>query len=239
MVLPCVVMSDRPEIDELQARLRQAQQDVDAANARVRRVPAEPGAMQRMSDAMRARTDAQRRLAALQNLEWADELAWPHDWDPGAPCPQLVSSIQRTYLVYLVHDPELGSGDPYALGTIHTDDATFYDIATVTFEGCYGQRFGRPSEQHPLIERGFDGYRAFLVHNSRWLDEARTIHPRNSPASWAKLNHYLFGFRSHLFECLAESYGIDVRCETFATALERCARMLVTLTDTGKRPEQA
>ena len=71
---------------------------------------------------------------------------------------------------------------------VSSSDLATHPIAVVTFEGCYWHRFGGPNddvfEGHPLANRDFDKQGAFLVHNSRWLDEARAtngVHRQYTP----------------------------------------------------------
>lgn len=49
------------------------------------------------------------------------------------------------------------------------------------------------------------------------------IHERSDPHRWEKLKHYLLVFRDNIFECLAESYKVEVMRESleYVTELAR------------------
>ena len=117
---------------------------------------------------------------------------------------------------------------------VDPSEPTALPLATVTFRHCYSHRFGGPNDEvfhgHPLAERGFDNYGAYLVHNSRWLEEARatnSVHAMYNPDTWTKMHHYLLAFHDDVFECLAYDHHVEVARESFSSALARCAQRVV------------
>jgi hypothetical protein len=74
-----------------------------------------------------------------------------------------------------------------------------------------------------------DGYTAQIVVNSPWLRELErinSVHRGYRPELWRTLKHYVFWFHDTTFECVAESYTVEVFRETFSAMLARiCPRI--------------
>jgi hypothetical protein len=83
---------------------------------------------------------------------------------------------------------------------------------------------------HPLYGKGLDGYTAQRVVNSRWvaeLEAINSVHRGYEPARWRKLNHYVFWFHDTTFECVAESFKVELYRASMADLLARvCGRLL-------------
>ena len=78
--------------------------------------------------------------------------------------------------------------------------------------------------------KGLHGYTAQRVMNSKWLAELEAInsvHSYYDATRWRKLNHYIFWFHDTTFECVAESFRVEVFRESVADLLARvCLRLL-------------
>lgn len=106
-------------------------------------------------------------------------------------------------------------------------------LALVEFERCCSAKLGAPNDEvlwgHPLSGRGLESYSAQIVRNSVWLAELEhinSVHRQYNPERWRKLNHYVFWFHDSTFECVAESYKVELFTESFADLLARvCQRM--------------
>ena len=145
----------------------------------------------------------------------------------------VVASSRRTYLIYLADEPDPSRDGTY-VRVVRSSSAEPMLLATVCFEWCYWHKFGGANDEvfhgHPLNSRGFGGQGAYLVHNSRWLEETRAInsvHSQYDPDTWTALRHYLLAFHDNIFECLARGYSIEVTRESFALALTRCVAQAV------------
>jgi hypothetical protein len=169
----------------------------------------------------------ERALAESRKEPYAMPCDFPVKWDVGAPLPFLLCNDYRTFLTFYVHEP-----DPNWDGTyIKVVDPALTQAASlclVTFKNCVSAKLGHPNDEaqcgHPLAGRGLQGYTAQIVKNSPWLKEVATTnsaHPCDRPAMWTSLNHYIFWFHDSTFECLAESYEVEVSSETMPELLRR------------------
>lgn len=76
---------------------------------------------------------------------------------------------------------------------------------------------GPPNDEairgHPLWRRGLDYYSAYRVEHSSLLRRVAVmnyVHPRNDPAAFDNLQHYILTFEDSTFECIAQSYSSSV-----------------------------
>ena len=90
-------------------------------------------------------------------------------------------------------------------------------VALVQFYGCASVKLGAPNDEvfygHPLHGKGLEPYTAQIVRNSKWIKELETInkvHPNFDQRLWRSLNHYILWFHDETFECVAESYEVEV-----------------------------
>jgi CRISPR/Cas system-associated endoribonuclease Cas2 len=78
--------------------------------------------------------------------------------------------------------------------------------------------------------KGLDSYTAQVVQNSRWIAELENINKVHSgyrEDRWRELTHYVFWFHDSTFECIAESYEVEVFQESVSNLLaEACSRLL-------------
>lgn len=174
----------------------------------------------------------ERRIAAAKGEPHAVPLDFPMHWDIGAPLPHLIRNDHRTFLAFLVSQPDPNWDGSYA--TIKSPaDTTAEPLALVEFQSCVSAKLGTPNDEvfegHPLDGRGLDAYTAQLVVNSPWLAELERInrvHVGYRSERWRSLKHYVFWFHDTTFECVAESYSVEVFHETFSALLARiCARL--------------
>jgi hypothetical protein len=176
---------------------------------------------------------AERVLAASRNEEHAVPLAFPVQWDVGAPLPHLLKNDQRAFLMFLVK-----SVDPNWDGTYATvkdpGSQEKESLALVEFKHCIAAKLGSPNDEvfhgHPLAGKGLDGYTAQLVRNSRWLAELQkinSVHAGYRPDAWQQRNHYIFWFHDSTFECIAESYAVELYdCSILELLVEACRRLV-------------
>ena len=75
---------------------------------------------------------------------------------------------------------------------------------------------------HPLNGKGSAPYTAQRVVNSRWIKELEAInsvHHGYRPEMWRELNHYIFWFHDSTFECVAQSFKVEVHRLRFREVL--------------------
>jgi hypothetical protein len=176
---------------------------------------------------------AERELAAAKGEEYAVPLDFPVQWDIGAPLPHLITTDYRTFLTFYVNIVDPNWDGTYV--TIRDPKASVAEpIALVEFFHCVSAKLGAPNDEvfhgHPLYGRGLEAYGAQIVRNSKWIAELENInkvHHLYNADRWRTLNHYVFGFHDDTFECVAESYKVEVYQETMAAILNRiCERLL-------------
>jgi len=130
-------------------------------------------------------------------MEFAKVINWEPEWSLGAPCPQVFSDGNKTYLTYNAKDDNETS-------VLVTFDADTFRFGIVNDEAAAG---------HPLNKKGLQVYSAHLIENSSWIEELKQIHrihPRYSEERWTSLKHYLLFFHDQILEVVAESYKIEV-----------------------------
>ena len=161
---------------------------------------------------------AERALAAAKGEQYAVLIDFPVRWDVGAPCPHLLQSDYRTFLVFFLLDV-----DPNWDGTWVKlrcpDSPEVQKLAVVEFEACISTKMGLPREDahHPLYGKGFVRYRAMSVEHSTWVKELETINAMDHAfegVCWREFKHYIFPFHDSTFECVARGFTV----ETFDTA---------------------
>ena len=175
----------------------------------------------------------ERELAKERNEPCAVPRDFPVKWDVGAPLPFLLRNDYRTFLTFYVGEQKRDWN-----GTTVTvvDPASSNDasLCLVTFNGCASAKLGHPNDEvhtgHPLYGRGLDSYTAQIVKNSPWLREVaktNSAHAGDNPKRWQSLSHYVFWFHDSTFECLAESFGIELSCESMPELLARVQTKLL------------
>lgn len=223
--------SNEEPVIALQSRLAAAKERLTRACAAV--APKQKGGeWEEYRAASAAVLVLERAVAAARGEEYAEPLDFPVRWCAGAPLPHLVVNDYKTFLIFLVARP-----DPWdrSYATMKNPvSGAAEPLALVEFATCASAKLGAPNDEvltgHPLDGRGLDPYTAQVVRNSRWLAELEkinSVHRQYSPELWRKLNHYVFWFHDTTFECVAESYKVELYLGSFADLLARaCQRLL-------------
>jgi hypothetical protein len=175
----------------------------------------------------------ERELAAARGEEHAAPIEFPVNWDAGAPLPHLLRNDYRCFLTFYVreHDP---GWDGSRVTVKDPGSGGKESLALVEFSRCVSAKLGSPNDEvldgHPLSGKGLDAYTAQRVVNSRWLAEVEavnSVHRCYDPTWWRKLNHYVLWFHDTTFECVAESFKVELYRESMADLLARvCGRLL-------------
>jgi hypothetical protein len=219
-------------IREIERRLSAAQERLQRA-AKALALRHQGGEREEYWAAHDALLRLERELAAAKGEEHAVPLDFPVKCDAGAPLPYLFRNVSRAFLTFYVHEHDPGWDGTYvAVKDLGSEGAE--SLALVEFVGCVSVRLGSPNDEvfhgHPLHGKGLDGYTAQWVVNSRWLAELEAInkvHHCYNPGRWRRLNHYAFWFHDTTFECVAESYKVELCRESMADLLARaCKRLL-------------
>ena len=175
----------------------------------------------------------ERELAAARGEEHAVPIDFPVHWDAGAPLPHLLRNDYRCLLAFYVREHDPGWDGSYVT-VKNPGGGTVQSLALVEFVGCVSAKLGSPNDEvfagHPLWGKGLDGYTAQEVRNSRWLAELEAVnrvHRGYDPARWRRRHHYVFWFHDTTFECVAESFQVELYQESMADLLARaCQRLL-------------
>jgi hypothetical protein len=177
------------------------------------------GEMEEFHAATEALLQTERALAAAKGEEYAIEIDMPA-WDIGAPLPHLFQTDNRTFLIFILRDAdtnsEVTSEDVWRAGG--RPDW----LAVVTFQRCICTKMGSPNDEvfqgHPLHGKGFKGYSAMTVENSKWIRELEAInavHRYYRPEAWRELKHYVLPFHDCTFECVACGFTMEKHLKGF------------------------
>jgi hypothetical protein len=176
---------------------------------------------------------AERALAAFKNEEHGVPLEFPVQWDTGAPLPQLLVNDHRAFLIFLVKVVD-SSWDGTYVTVKNPGSQQRESLALVEFHRCVSAKLGSPNDEvfhgHPLAGKGLAGDTAQLVRNSRWLAELQkinSVHACYRPDVWQQRNHYVFWFHDTTFECIAESYTVELHDRSMPDVLVEACRRLV------------
>lgn len=205
------------------ARKRETQVIRDLSAGRLDRRSQEYGA------ALAAVLDLERRLAAAKRKPYAVPFDFPVRWDIGAPLPHVFANDYKAFLTFYVNEP-----DPNWDGTYVTvkDPGTGEQesLALVEFRGCNAVKLGFPNDEvfhgHYLHGHGQDSYTAQVVKNSPWIEENRavnSVHDRFNAEPGSRLTHYVLWFHDSTFECVAESYDVEL----YQTSMRNLAAEIV------------
>lgn len=218
------------EIRELREKLAGANARLEAILQRMAHSRVEPAEYDR---AAREVHELERSLARVLGEEFATTIDFPVEWDRGAPLPHVIAAEGRTFLIFLVSEP-----DPNWDGTyVNVKDPADHQIepyALVEFLQCTSMKLGSPNDEvfagHPLRDRGMEPYCAQEVLNSRWIAEIEAInrvHAGYNPARWKDLKHYIFWFHDSTFECIAEGFRVETFRESMAEVVARACDRLI------------
>ena len=169
--------------------------------------------------------------SAVSTDERAKVIEWSPAWSGGAPMPQVFSNGHKTFLIYLIDEPDPNWDGTYVTSIDNTSD-TVYPLALVEFDGG-DFKFGIANDEVfsglPLWDKGLKYYRAHIIDNSKWIEELKNInkvHPYYKEENWTNQKHYVLLFHDELLEVVAEDYKIEVFKTTFETlAMEVVKRM--------------
>jgi hypothetical protein len=194
------------------------EKDLEAAEKRL----AQAKGMNDYRFAREAALSLERKLAAERMEEYVDIIDFPVKWDIGAPKPYLIANGLHTLLVFYLQDDNL-------------ENDGVESVALVQFYGCVSVKLGTPNDEvfygHPLHGKGLEPYTAQIVRNSKWIKELEAInkvHPNYDQGLWRSLNHYILWFHDETFECVAESYEVEVFKKSMAeVVVEVSKRTLV------------
>ena len=217
---------------EIEQRLAAAQERLERA-AQALAPKHKGGEWEEFHAAHEAVMRLERELAAVKGEEHAVPLEFPVRWDVGAPLPHLVVNDYRAFLTFYVREPNPDWDGSYVT-VKDPGDGSVESLALVEFFGCCAAKLGSPNDEvfdgHPLSGKGLEGYTAQRVVNSRWLAELEAInsvHACYDPSRWRKRNHYVLWFHDTTFECVAESFTVELFRESMAELLARvCQRLL-------------
>ena len=145
--------------------------------------------------------------------------------------PQVFSNGQKTFLIYLINEPDPNWDGTYVTMIDNTSN-TIYPLALVEFNGNTF-RFGIANDEVfsglPLWNKGLEGYAAHVIENSTWVKELKNInkvHDRYSEEHWKNEKHYTLLFHDEIFEIIATGYKIETFNTTFGKLAEEVARRM-------------
>jgi hypothetical protein len=225
-------MSTSVSLTNLQSALKAAQMRLECA-VQALAPKHKGGEREEFAAAQEALLAAERALAAAQSEPHAVPIEFPVQWDTGAPFPYLLQNDYRTFLVFFLRDVDPGWDGTY-VNVRRADNPSPSNLAVVEFKRSICTKMGTPNDEvfpgHPLYGKGFRGYCPLRVKNSLWIKELEainSIHRGYRPESWSNLNHYIFGFHDSTFECVAESFIVEVRTTTITEVLREMCDKLV------------
>lgn len=136
----------------------------------------------------------------------------PFVWSAGAPCPVLLSSEQRTFVIF---------------------DHPEGDITAIEFIGCTSVVSGFPNDEvlhgHRLAERGLSPYQVHEVIESSWLAELRAVehhHSRSPEVPFPNSRNYILTFHDSMIEAIARELTIVGSFNSPSEALTSLASQL-------------
>jgi hypothetical protein len=176
---------------------------------------------------------AERELARTRGEEYAIPCELGVTWETGAPLPHLLSSGQRTFLIFIRRETDPSWDGTYVtLKSPSSEGAEF--LALVEFQGAT-VKFGSPNDEvmsgHPLAGKGLMAYGAHYVMNSRWareLEEINKVHPQYNPEVWKNLKHYLFAFHDETFECIADGHRVEAHRTSIPELVQVAVRRMLS-----------
>ncbi len=146
----------------------------------------------------------------VDDQDRVSEITGLRQCDIGAPTPILLAGEHDVLLAYYLHD----------LSEDQSDFQSIYEtVAIVKFDKCYAHMFGPPNDEafrgHPLSSRGLHPYGVFEIKNSSWLrrlEKMNSVHEFHDKEYFmTHFHHYIFSFHDSTFECIAESFAMEIR----------------------------
>jgi hypothetical protein len=217
---------------EMEQRLIHARQRLDAAIRALSGVH-KGGEVEECRAADEALLLLEREAMESIKKEHAVPLNFPVQWDTGAPLPFVISSEQRTFLSFYLATPDSNPNGTY-VNIKNPGNGIPEALALVEFHQCASVKLGSPNDEvlagHPLDGKGLKPYSAQVVRYSSWvnsLQEINSVHPQYRAEHWANLKHFVLWFHDSTFECVAESFSVEVFHESMAALLERVSTRLL------------
>lgn len=132
----------------------------------------------------------------------------------GAPNPVVLSAESKTIVSYYIQENDLDYMNE------------FESIAIISFERCRSTMFGPPNDEafsgHPLYSKGLRPYSAFIIENSSWLRnmiKMNSVHPNHNEKHFKDYKHYVLSFHDSTFECIAESFSVEIVNDTISNVI--------------------
>ncbi len=176
----------------------------------------------------------ERALAESRKEPYAIPCDFPVRWSIGSPIPYLFCSDNRALLTFYVDEPDPDWDGTY-VNIVDPGSKDPVTLCLVTFNSCASAKLGHPNDEvqqgHALAKHGLEGYTAQIVENSPWLAEVaktNSVHPNDRPEHWESLHHYVFWFHDSTFECLAESFEVEVSKEPMSELFRRVQEKLLS-----------
>lgn len=219
-------------IETLEEALRVAEKQVTNA-AKALQEKHKGGEWEAFTEASDNKVCLERKLALARGEEAALSYGWEPAWSGGAPCPHVMSSGHRTLMLYYTREPDPNWDGSY-VNVVDPRLLKNVPLAIVEIEDCYAYKFGGPNDEvfdgHPLSSRGFDGYGAFTIENSSWIEREKTtnsVHSMYSEENWNDRQHFLLAFHDDILECIATGFKIERITTTFSEAIGQMALRLL------------
>jgi hypothetical protein len=136
----------------------------------------------------------------------------PPQMETGNPAPVVFCDAEDLLVAYWLHNPDFPGWNSGAT----FDHPGFQNkVAVLKFDGVTVFRFGYPNEEaiagHPLHKYGLKWYGFHLVENSPLIEELAVqnkVHPRNNPASWTSLRHWIITFHDETLEVVGKQASV-------------------------------
>lgn len=134
----------------------------------------------------------------------------------GAPIPIVLAGEHDVFLTYYVqNEPDDWDG---SLIEVNPDSEQGF-AANIMFKKATAHMFGSPNDEtfsgHPLARKGLKPYGIFEVQNSSWirsLEKVNSVHRYHDKVTYMQnKRHFVFAFHDSTFECVAESFVVEVK----------------------------
>jgi hypothetical protein len=157
----------------------------------------------------------------IKNKETVEVLDWKYQWSSGAPLPYVVSSGQKTFLIYFLQENDPNWNGTY-VNVIDSASSDKFPLAVIEFLRCYCYKFGGANDEVfsglPLYNDGLESYGAHIIHNSKWIEAEKKInkvHSYYEEEQWKDKRHYMLLFHDEMYECIAEGYKVETFQDSF------------------------
>jgi hypothetical protein len=171
------------------------------------------------------------RMYTVDDRDRVTELSDVPQSSVGAPCPLILASEQESLVAYFVQESP-AAWDGKSVRVVATDSLG-EPAALVRFLRMRATMFGPPNDEafsgHPLAERGLHPYGAFEITESSWirqLERMNAVHPCHRPEVFSTHRHFVLAFHDSTFECVANSYALELSTGPLTELVARAARGL-------------